>query len=81
MRQRDGEAWLRGRREREKWVLGGGRQERSPEDQENEYNYTAVWGREEGEPLESSRHQSSERLPGLKGDDISQNAHQWGDGT
>ena len=34
-----------------------------------------------GEPLESPRDLGCERLPGLNGDDLSQNAQQWGDGT
>ena len=37
-----------------------------------------VWGRD---PLESPRYQGCEKLPGPSGDDLSQNAQQWGDGT
>jgi hypothetical protein len=34
-----------------------------------------------GEPLRSPRHQECERLPTPNGDDLSQNAQQWGDET
>ena len=50
----------------------GRRQERSPEDQENEWEYAAGWGVEE--PLESPRGMVCERLPGLNGDGLSFNA-------
>jgi hypothetical protein len=58
----------------------GERQERNPGGQENESKYTAVGtGSGGGEPLECPRVLGC-RLPGLNGDDISQNAQQWGDG-
>ena len=53
-----------------------GRQERSQE--ENEWKYAAVGVMEYGEPLESPRDLGCERLPGFNGDDLSQNAQQWG---
>jgi hypothetical protein len=48
------------------------RQESNPEGQENEWKYAAVGGR--GEPLESPRDLKYERLPGVSGIDLSQNA-------
>ena len=50
----------------------GGRQERKPKGQDNVWKYAAV---------ESPRDLGCERLPGLNGDDLSQNAQQWGEGT
>ena len=47
----------------------------------NESKYAKVGARGLGEPLESPRDLGCERLPGLNGDDLSQNAQQWGDGT
>jgi hypothetical protein len=43
--------------------------------------YTVVWERVQGESLESPRDLGHERLPGLIGDAVSQNAQQWGTRT
>ena len=46
----------------------GGRQERSPEEQENEEKYTSVWSGKWRKSLESSGDLGYERLPELKVD-------------
>jgi hypothetical protein len=40
-----------------------------------------MWGGGQGKPLESLRDLECEGLPGLSGDDISQNNQQCGNGT
>ena len=60
-----------GKRERErKREIGSdmGRQERSPEEQENEEKYTSVWSGKWRKSLESSGDLGYERLPELKVD-------------
>jgi hypothetical protein len=57
--------------------LGGGAeggQKRSPEGQENEWKYVASGARRWGDPLESTRGPRVDRLSGLNGGDLSQNA-------
>jgi hypothetical protein len=72
------------RREKGGRIRYGGRQERSPENQEHEWKYAAVGSWRWGEPLESPRDLGCERLPGLSGDvngdDLSLNAQHGEDG-
>jgi hypothetical protein len=78
-------------RERPRWERRGGgeegriryvgRQERSPEVQENKWKYIAAGSRLWGNPLESPRDPGWGRPTGLNMADFSWNAQQWGDGT
>jgi hypothetical protein len=58
-----------------------GRQERTPESQQNEWKYAASESGRCGDPLESTRDLGSERLSGLNEHDLRRNAYQWGQGT
>ena len=51
-------------------IRNWGRQERSPEGQQNEWKYATSGGRRWGDSLESSRDLGGVRLSGLKGRDI-----------
>ena len=51
-----------------------GRQKRSPEGQENEWEYVISVGGEQGETLECCRDLGYEKLPVFNGDDISSTA-------
>ena len=81
-RGRDGPRWESGRRGGKGSGSGmGGKQERSPEGQENKWKHTPdrvwVWG----ESLESPRDLGWGRLSGLNVGDLSSHAQQWGYGT
>jgi hypothetical protein len=52
-----------------------------PESQKKVLKYAVVVVRGQMVPLENPRDLGCERLPGLDGDDISQNAQQWEDET
>ena len=58
-----------------------GEQESSLEGDQNEQKYAASGGGRLGDLLENTRDQGGERLSGLNGGDLSQNAQHWGDGT
>ena len=58
-----------------------GEQESSLEGDQNEQKYAASGGGRLGDLLENTRDQGGERLSGLNGGDLSQNAQQWGKGT
>jgi hypothetical protein len=47
----------------------------------NEWKYAALGKWRWGDPLENTRDVGCERLSGLNGDDLSQNAQQWEKGT
>ena len=81
-RGRDGPRWESARRGGKGSGSGmGGKQERSPEGQENKWKHAAdrvwVWG----ESLESPRDLGWGRLSGLNVGDLSSHAQQWGYGT
>ena len=70
----------RGRGDGGQYQVCGGKQERSPDSQKNVSKYAALGGGS-GEPPESPRDLGCERIPGLSGGDLSQNAHPWADRT
>jgi hypothetical protein len=62
---------------REGRIRYGRRQERTQKGQENDWKYIAARGW--GGAIESPRDLGCSRLLGLSGDELSQNAQQWGD--
>lgn len=71
----------RGRRNGEQdqvWTGGTGEKPRGPGES---MEICSLWGLEVGDPLESPRDPGGERLLGLNGGDLSQNAQQWGERT
>ena len=73
----EGHVWNRGGggKKRRQYLVWG-RQERSPEGQENEYKYLVVWRGEWEEPLLNPRQHGCGRLSGPNEDDIRRNAQQ-----
>jgi hypothetical protein len=62
-------------------VWGQREKGRSPKGQDNEWKYAASGGGRCGDPLEIPRDLGCEKLSGLNGGDLTQNAQQWGEGT
>ena len=81
-RGREKHEWERGG-EKGDMIKYGRRQQRSPKYQENEWNYAAA-GDGDGsgvrDHLETPSDLECERVPGINGDDLSQNVQQWREG-